>query len=210
MDPIIEFLKGIQPDDQSEIKKLQRKAAHYLLQGEKLYKRGYSLPLLKCLTPDEADYVIREVHEGICGDHVGARTLMRKIVRQGYYWPSISKYAKTFVRKCDKCQRYVDLIKHLPKNLMPISSPWPFAQWGIDLIGPIPTRKGQVRFAIVAVDYFTKWAEAEPLATTTEAKVRNFVWRNLICRFRIPHVIITITGNSSTMRNLIISVQISE
>ena len=56
-----------------------------------------------------------------------------------------------------------------------ILSPWPFAQWGIGLVGPLPIAKGQVRFAVITVDYFTKWAEAEPLATITEKKIEIFV-----------------------------------
>ncbi|CAL9000431.1 unnamed protein product, partial [Prunus brigantina] len=59
-------------------------------------------------------------------------------------------------------------------------SPWPFAQWGLDLIGPMPEGKGQVKYAVVAVDYFTKWAEAEALATITAARIETFVWQNII------------------------------
>ncbi|KAM1195267.1 hypothetical protein ACFX2J_021786 [Malus domestica] len=73
-------------------------------------------------------------------------------------------------------------------------SPWPLAQWGLDLIGPMPARKGKVRYAIVAVDYFTKWAEVEPLATITEAKIKDFVWKNILCRFGIPNAIVTDNG----------------
>ena len=56
-----------------------------------------------------------------------------------------------------------------------MTSPWPFAQWGLDLIGPMPPGKGQVKFAVVAVDYFTKWTEAEALTTITAAKIEHFV-----------------------------------
>ncbi|KAM1838500.1 hypothetical protein TB2_019772 [Malus domestica] len=73
-------------------------------------------------------------------------------------------------------------------------SPWPFAQWGLDLISPMPAGKGKVRYAIVAVDYFTKWAEVEPLATITEAKIEDFVWKNILCRFGIPNAIVTDNG----------------
>ncbi|CAL9011827.1 unnamed protein product [Prunus brigantina] len=59
-------------------------------------------------------------------------------------------------------------------------SPWPFAQWGLDLIGPMPEGKGRVKYAIVAVDYFTKWAEAEALATITAARIETFVWQNIV------------------------------
>ena len=65
------------------------------------------------------------------------------------------------------------------------TSPGPFQQWGLDILGPLPIGRGQCKFIIVAVDYFTKWAEAEPLATILEQKVSNFVWRSIICRFGI-------------------------
>ncbi|BFG37056.1 hypothetical protein CerSpe_233300 [Prunus speciosa] len=98
------------------------------------------------------------------------------------------------VKKCDKCQRFGN-IPHLPAEpLTPIVSPWPFAQWGLDLIGPMPQGKGQVKYAIVAVDYFTKWVEAEALATITAARVEEFVWTNICCRFGIPYAIITDNG----------------
>jgi len=73
-------------------------------------------------------------------------------------------------------------------------SPWPFAIWGIDLIGPLPVGKSGFKFAIVAVDYFTKWAEAEPLATITSNKMINFVTKNIICRYGVPQKIITDNG----------------
>ncbi|KAM1203864.1 hypothetical protein ACFX2J_019631 [Malus domestica] len=80
-------------------------------------------------------------------------------------------------------------------------SPWPFAQWGLDLIGPMPAGKGKVRYAIVAVDYFTKWAEVEPLATITEAKIEAFVWKNILCRFGIPNAIVTDNGRQFDNKN---------
>ena len=73
--------------------------------------------------------------------------------------------------------------------MTPVSSPWPFAQWGIDIIGPFSLGKKQIRFLIVAIDYFTKWVEAESVTMIGEAKVTSFVWKNIICRFGVPHVI---------------------
>ena len=75
--------------------------------------------------------------------------------------------------------------------MTPISSPWPFAQWGIYIMGPFPLGKKQLKFLIVAIDYFTKWVEAELVTTITEAKITSFVWKNIICRFGVPHVIIS-------------------
>ena len=61
--------------------------------------------------------------------------------------------------------------------MTPISSPWPFTQWRIDIMGLFPLGKKQLRFLIVAIDSFTKWVEAELVAMITEAKVISFFGR---------------------------------
>jgi len=102
--------------------------------------------------------------------------------------------AREVVKRCDKCQRFGN-VQCLPaERLTIISSSWPFAQWGIDIVGSLPQGKGQVKFLLIAIDYFTKWVEAEALATITEARIQNFVWINIICRFRIPQTIILDNG----------------
>lgn len=80
--------------------------------------------------------------------------------------------------------------KRPPKKLLSICGPWPFAQWGIDWIERMPLGRSQVKYTVIAVDYFTKWAKAKPLSTITEAKITDFVWKNIVCRFRIPYFII--------------------
>ena len=97
-----------------------------------LYKRGFSRPYLRCLGTEEADYIIREVHEGICGNHLGSRSLVHKLVRAGYYWPTMQKDA-------DKCQRFSNIIRQPTEELTLMTAPWPFAQWGLDIVGPFPT-----------------------------------------------------------------------
>ena len=98
------------------------------------------------------------------------------------------------VRRCKICQDHAK-ISHLPSEpLTSIISPWPFQQWGLDILKPLPIGRGQCKFAIVVLDYFTKWAEAEPLVTITEQKVRNFVWRSIICRFGIAKALLSDNG----------------
>ena len=77
---------------------------------------------------------------------------------------------------------------------MSVTSLWPFQQWGLDILGPLPIGRGQCKFITVAVNYFTKWAEAEPLATIIEHKVRNFIWLSIICRFGIPRCLVSDNG----------------
>ncbi|KAM2737218.1 hypothetical protein PS2_024808 [Malus domestica] len=193
--PIYRFLAyGTLLNDKVQAKQIRYKATRYLIINDQLYKRGFNLPYLRCLTPTKAETVILEIHEGVCGDHAGSRSLAHMAFRQGYYWPTLHQDAIRISRSCDKCQRYAT-IPHSPlEPLTPLISHWPFAQWGLDLIGPMPAGKGKVRYAIIAVDYFTKWTEVEPLATITEVKIEDFVWKNILCRFGIPNAIVTDNG----------------
>ena len=170
-----------------------RSTKFVLLRGT-LYKRGFSAPLFKCVGKEDVNYVLREVHEGICGNHIEALTLVGKTLKQGYYWLTMLKDATELVRGCKICQEHTK-ISHLPSEpLTSIISPRPFQQWGLDILGPLPIGRGQCKFVIMEVDYFTKWAEAEPLATITEQRVRNFVWRSIICRFGIPKALVSDNG----------------
>ncbi|XP_065621915.1 uncharacterized protein LOC136064288 [Quercus suber] len=93
--PIVSCLKdGRLPEEKDKARKLRVRAARYVLMDEILYKRGFSQPYLRCLAPDEANYIIREIHEGACGNHSGARSLVHKIVCAGYYWPSMQADAR--------------------------------------------------------------------------------------------------------------------
>lgn len=111
--------------------------------------------------PTQADYIMKEVHFGSCGSHEGPRSMTQKILCWWYYWPTIVSDTFYFVRKCDKCQRFAPITRQQQSELVTFQSPWPFAQWGLDILGPFP---GRVKFLLVAVDYFTKWVEVEPVA----------------------------------------------
>ena len=182
------------PSDPKEASKLRTRSARFTIHQGTLYKRGFSTPILKCVGKENTNYVLREVHEGICGNHIRAKALASKTLRQGYYWPTMLKDATKLVKKCETYQEHAQ-ISHLPSELLTsITSPWPFQQWGLDILGPLPIGKGQCKFIVVGVDYFTKWVEADPLATITEQKVRNFVWRSIICRFAIPKALVSDNG----------------
>jgi len=169
---------------------MRMKSSQFTLIGPELYKRGYTHPLLKCVTSEQAKYIMEELHQGICGLHTGARSTLTRILKAGYYWPTMKVNCAEYSKKCEKCQEYGNLIHSHPETLHNITSPWPFAMWGMDIIGPFPSGKGQCKFLLVGIDYFTKWIEVEPLATITTAKVKGFVSKSIICRFGIPHTIV--------------------
>ncbi|GKU90472.1 hypothetical protein SLEP1_g4462 [Rubroshorea leprosula] len=195
--PLIEYLRtGELPEDLSAAKLIKRRVTHFTLLDNQLYKRAASVPLLRCLSPYEAEYAVREVHEGVCGTHIDGRTLARKLLRHGYYWPTMVENAQNYVKKCPTCQFNADDI-HMPGEMLSsLSSPWPFAQWGVDLLGPFVKGKGGCTYLVVAVDYFTKWIEAKPLSTIIKKKIEEFLFNSILCRFGIAKRIIADNGET--------------
>ncbi|XP_075101687.1 uncharacterized protein LOC142177121 [Nicotiana tabacum] len=132
----IEYLQhGKLPEDQKASRALRTKAARYILLGGQLYRRSFQGPLARCLGASEANYVMREVHEGICGNYSSADSLVLKMVRAGYYWPRMEQDAKAFVQKCDKCQRHAQFVYQPAELLHSVLSPWPFKKWSLQKIG---------------------------------------------------------------------------
>nr|GEY89856.1 reverse transcriptase domain-containing protein [Tanacetum cinerariifolium] len=115
----------------------------------------------------QADYVLREIHAGSCSMHLGPRSIVARALRSGYYWPTMHRDARDVIKKCSDCQVYRPIPRQPQQQLTPITSPWPFYKWVIDIAGPFPVAVGGLKFLIVAIDYFTKWIEAKVVATIT-------------------------------------------
>ncbi|CAN1337766.1 Transposon Tf2-6 polyprotein [Linum perenne] len=174
------------PVDRALATKIRRRAARCVLLDGELYRKSSAGPYLRCLSDEEASFTLREIHRSICGMHIGAKSLEKNVLLQGYYWPTIRRDSEELVKRCHKCQLFANT-HHLPSTvLQPIVSPWPFAFWGMDLLGPFPEAVGKRKYIIVAVDYFTKWVEAEALASITVYQVQKFVLKNIITRFSLP------------------------
>ncbi|XP_025647538.1 uncharacterized protein [Arachis hypogaea] len=106
MNSITDFLQnGKLPGGEKEAKTIRREAAKYTVIQGPLFKKRLSQPLLKCLHPDQTDYVLREIHEGCCGHHIGGKALARKLIRAGYYWSSMMEDSKEFVKKMHEVPR---------------------------------------------------------------------------------------------------------
>ncbi|RVW53505.1 Retrovirus-related Pol polyprotein from transposon 297 [Vitis vinifera] len=174
---------------------LRQLATRFVICGETLYRRSPDGMLLLCLDRASADRVMREVHAGVCGPHMGGHMLARKIMRTGYFWLTMETDCCQFVQRCPECQIHGDLIHMPPSELHTLTSPWPFSVWGIDIIGKIsPKSSSGHEFILVAIDYFTKWVEAASYARLTSAGVASFIRLHIICRYGVPHELISDRG----------------
>ena len=200
MDPIRLYIAtGELPNDRGRAHKIQIQSARFSLVDGQLYKRSLGWPYLKCLTPEQGQYVLAELHEGICENHPRGRTLAHRAHTQGYYWPTMKSDAIDYVKKCDPCQCMSPILKSLVQDLVSISSQWPFAQWGIDIVGPFPLAPAQKKLLLVTTDYFSKWMRLMP-SRQSKTDVTRFIWKNIVCRFGIPRSIVSYNGQQFDSR----------
>jgi ribonuclease HI len=192
---IMSFLQGnCLSDDEAYNKRMEARTRPYVIIEGELYKHGVCSPLLKCLSRTEGIELMKEIHAGLCGSHIGSRPLLGKVFRQGFYRPKAASDATDLVQKCENCQKYARDQKQ-PSSLTQLIQPtWPLQRWGLDLLGPLPPAQGNLRYVVVVVEYFSKWIEAKPLATITLVTVQKFFWQNIVCRFGVPKAITVDNG----------------
>ena len=169
--PLVFYLwNGMLPDRKDVPRKLKVQASQFGLIKDVLYKRDFSHSYLRCLGPKEAYYVMRKIHQGICRNHSGAQADSSKIL--------LAYYAKGWANLCQGLQQVLEIRQRHQTTIQgthPYDNPWSFAQWGLDIIGPFPIAVRQLKLLVVGIDYFTKWVEAEALATITEKNIQIFV-----------------------------------
>jgi hypothetical protein len=164
---------------------MQQRAKAYQIIVDEIYKTSVIGPLLRCLSRNEGKELLTQMHSGVCGGHIGARALATKVSRQGFYWPSIIDDASKLVTTCSACQKFSPNTQ-APSQLTQLITPsWPLQRWGIDIVGPLATTQGNYKYAVVVVEYFTKWIEAKPLVNIAAAGLKRFFWRNIICCFGV-------------------------
>ncbi|XP_070052698.1 uncharacterized protein [Nicotiana tomentosiformis] len=114
---------------------LRRLSNHFFQSGGILYRRTPDLGLLRCVDANQASKLHEEIHSGTCGPHMNGFILAKKILRAGYFWMTMETDCIRFVQKCQQCQIHADMIQVPPNKLNATSAPWPFAAWGMDVIG---------------------------------------------------------------------------
>ena len=183
------------PEDKMEARKIRFKASKYTIIDDRLYRRSSSGLNLRCInSKDQVSMILREMHDGECGNHSGGRSLANRVSRQGYYWPTLREDSIEYVRKCDACQRHSGMIHKPSEPLHSTLILWPFMRWGMDIVGKLPPAPGQKVFLLILTDYFSKWIEAAAFSQVRDKEVISFIHTNIICRFGIPSEIVCDNG----------------
>ncbi|GKE68335.1 reverse transcriptase domain-containing protein [Tanacetum coccineum] len=151
MTPLFKYLaEGTLPAKVKKARAIRCKSWRFAVINRTLYKKSFIGPWLRCVGPLQANYVLREIHEGSCSMHAGTRSVVAKALR------TMHKDARALIRACQDCQVYKPVPRNPQQKLTPITSPWTFYKWEIDIVGPLSEGPGKVKFLIVAMDYFIK------------------------------------------------------
>jgi hypothetical protein len=118
---------------------------------------------------------LEEIHKGVCGNHASSRTLVSKAFRRAFYWPTALGDAEELVRRCQGCQYFAKQQNVPAYKLVTIPPTWPFACWGLDMIGSLPTAPGGFNRVLVAIDKFTKWIEVKLVTCPKADRVLDFL-----------------------------------
>jgi hypothetical protein len=188
------------PEDTVEARRIIRRSKAFVVLQGKLYKKIITGVLQRCVTPQEGQVILKYIHAGVCGHHASSRAIAAKAFRAGFYWLTTIEDAKDIVRRCEACQIFASRPHAPATELWPIPLSWPFAQWGLDMVGKLhKSWPGGHVYMLVAVDKFTKWVEAAPLTTQDSIAAINFI-KLIVFRFGVPHNIITDNGMNFTSK----------
>ncbi|MCO5611806.1 hypothetical protein L7F22_066065 [Adiantum nelumboides] len=195
--PIVSYiLEGEFPQSftKSQKQRLMEKASSYLFLKGALYQRGKDQVCRRIPTMEEIPSILEGLHEETCGGNFAQELTARKILLSGYVWPSLHIDVQHWCKSCYNCQ--VNGNKHLlhgPCQLVLANGP--FEKWGIDAMDPLPRTKNGKLYILVAIDYMTRWVEAQSVTRVNEKTVSRFVYTHICCRFGTPLEIVSDNGS---------------
>jgi hypothetical protein len=194
--------RGELPSDRSEARCIARMAKSFTLVDGELYKRAASGILQRCVPIPQGRELLRDIHAGVCGHYAAPRTLVGNAFRQGFYWPTAVADASEIVCTCEACQFYARKTNLPAHALQTIPVTWPFAVWGLDIVGPLQKAPRGYTNLLVAVDKFSKWVKVRPITNLRAEQAVTF-FTDIIYRFGVPNFIITNNESQFTSRKFL-------
>ncbi|MCO5564881.1 hypothetical protein L7F22_018549 [Adiantum nelumboides] len=194
--PVVNYiLEGEFPKEftAGQRRKLIKQASTFLWLEGALYQKGKDLVCRRVPSTNEIPKILKGLHEEACGGHFSHELTLKKVLLAGYVWPSMHADVQHWCRSCHNCQ--VNGNKRLlygPRQAVIANGP--FEKWGIDAMGPLPRTANGKLYILVAIDYMTRWVEAQSIAKVNEKTVSKFVYTHICCRFGTPLEIVSDNG----------------
>src|SRR3954465_14505289 len=145
------LVDGVLPEDEAESRQISRRSWAYTIINNELVRKSATGVLQRCVEEDKGLELLRDIHQGEWGHHASARAIVNKAFRHGFYWPTAHAAAENLVKFCNGCQRLKSLSHQPGSALKTIPIAWPFAVWGLDMVGPFKTARGGMTHLLVAV-----------------------------------------------------------
>ena len=189
------LVSGLLPPDLSrqQLKKFMHDVRSYFWDEPYLFKQCADQVLRRCIPEGEMEDVLYHCHSSSYGGHYGGTRTAAKVLQSGFFWPTLFKDANIYAMKCERCQKVGNITRRHEMPLNNILEVEVFDVWGIDFMGPFVPSYGNT-YILVAVDYVSKWVEAEALPTNDSKAVVKFLKKNIFTRFGTPRAIISDNG----------------
>ena len=161
-----------------------------------LFRKNCDNVLLRCLEKDDAEHILRELHDGPASGHFSRETTAHKVLREGYYWPTLFKDAHAHAHKFQICQVNAGRERRPAFPFQPITIENSFEQWGLDVVSEINSNSSKLhKYILTATDYISKWTEEIPLKVINNTEVIQFLQRNIVTRFGVPTCLVFYNAN---------------
>ena len=154
-----------------------------------LFRQNCDKVFLRCLERDDVEHILTELHDGLVGGHFNRETTAHKVLRAGYYWPTL--FIDAHAQKIQICKVNAGIERRSAFPLQPITIENPFEQWGLDVVGEINPNSSKLhKYILTTTDYFSKWTESIPLKVINDTEVMQFLQRNIVTRLGVPKCLV--------------------
>lgn len=202
--PMVEYLStGTLPNDKNKAKQISVEANQYVLSEEgilyHLYeprsKNGHVVIRQLAVPMSMRDQIMHDHHGELMGAGHQGFDRTYSLIRQKYYWPRMYKELQAYIKSCDSCQKAKGPHQQTTPPLTPMPIESKFHRWHMDILELATTKQGY-RYVLLMVDSLTRWMEAIPLKTQEASEVASVIYRDLICRYGAPRVLVSDRGRN--------------